>query len=191
MAYLANSFNTRVVELLKRGGIGFMPTDTIYGLSAVASSQSSVERIYRLKGRYNNKPFVILLSSAQQSADIGINPKELETVSNFWPAPISFICAAPKSLWHLHRGTKSLACRIPADKAIAKLILEVGPIVSTSANMHGENPARSVKEAIALFGDKLDFYVDAGTLSGRPSTIARITNGKLDIVRQGAWQIPL
>jgi L-threonylcarbamoyladenylate synthase len=82
-----------------------------------------------------------------------------------------------------------LAVRVPDNFELRNLIKKTGPIVSTSANLRGQEPAKTVKEARKYFGDRLDFYVDAGHLDSQPSTLVKIENNKLKVVRQGAYEI--
>jgi L-threonylcarbamoyladenylate synthase len=82
-----------------------------------------------------------------------------------------------------------LAVRMPDNNDLRRLIDKVGPIVSTSANLQGQVPAKNVEDAQKYFGDKLDFYVDAGKLNGEPSTLVKIENGQIIILRQGSYKI--
>jgi len=71
-----------------------------------------------------------------------------------------------------------------------RIINNVGPLISTSANTQGDNSAGSITEAQEYFGDQLDFYVDAGELSSRkPSTLVRNNNGKLEVIRTGVVKL--
>lgn len=71
------------------------------------------------------------------------------------------------------------------------MIKKVGPIISTSANKEGQKPAATITAAQKYFGDKLDFYVDAGKLTGRASTIVKASFGQLEVIRQGAVKLML
>jgi L-threonylcarbamoyladenylate synthase len=189
VSYFSNSFDEQIIELLRTGGVGFMPSDTVYGLSAMALNKSAVEKIYTLKGRDKHKPCIVLLANVEQAEKIGIDPANLRPVEFYWPAPLTVIAPAPQAPLYLHRGMESLAVRIPSSKVLLALIDTVGPIVSTSANLQNEPIAHDIHIARKYFGDRLDFYVDNGTLNGQPSTIANLNaRGKLEIIRQGAWQ---
>ena len=189
MSYITNSFDEQIVSLLKNGAVGLVPSDTIYGLSALALDESAVNRIYELKGRDERQPFPVLLANTEQAEQFGVSLKDLELVQNLWPAPLTIIVSAPNFPEFLHRGLKTLAIRILDNDELRKLLEKTGPLVSTSANLHGEQPTSSVNEAKKVFGDSLDFYVDAGTLHGEPSTIVQAENGKLKVVRQGVYVI--
>lgn len=166
-----------------------MPSDTIYGLSCRALDERAVERVHKLKKRDPGKPLIVLISDIAQLNDLGINPNQAEPIKNYWPGKISMEFSAPESPAWLHRGTKKFAIRMPANKELDELIKKTGPIISTSANVQSGKLASSLAEAKRCFGDRLDFYIDAGTIRSKPSTIVVVKNGKLAVDRQGAVKI--
>ncbi|HVV66978.1 MAG TPA: L-threonylcarbamoyladenylate synthase [Candidatus Saccharimonadales bacterium] len=175
-------------RLLNVGGaVGVIPTDTIYGIVARASDHQAVERLYNVKAR-EDKPGTIIAASIEQLVDLGIKRRYLTAVETFWPGAISVIvpCADPE-LSYLHRGKMSLAVRIPDQKKLCKLLEKTGALLTSSANHPGEPPAMTIAEAQRYFGQKVDFYVDGGDLSGhRPSTIVRIVDDAIEVIREGA-----
>ncbi len=189
MPYITDGFDERVIKILKNGGVGFMPSDTIYGLSCRALDKKAVMRIHRLKERDEHKPFIVLISSLMQLLELGVNTFPKELVNDYWPGALTIIFDAPKAPQWLQLGTKTLAVRLPNDEDLRDLINEVGPLVSTSANIQARRPAKSVEEARRYFGGKLDFYIDAGLIENPPSTIIELHKGKLRVVRQGSIKI--
>jgi len=189
MSYVTNGFDQNVIELLKNGAVGCLPSDTIYGLSAVVTNQVSIDKLHKFKDRSENKPYIILISDIEMLNKLSINPSDTELIKQYWPGALTVIFEASNTPDWLHRGTESLAVRLPANKDLQDLISLVGPIISTSANKQGQQPAKDVQEAKAYFGNELDFYVDVGELSGQPSTIIKLANGQLEIIRQGAVKI--
>lgn len=166
-----------MIDTLKKGGIGVLATDTIYGVVGAASLEKTVERIYTIKGRDESKPFIILISDQSDLAQFGITPTEIQmtTLATYWPGPTTIILPCPnESLTYLHRGKNSLAFRIPAPLHLRKLLKETGPLVAPSANTQHQPPARTVGEARDYFGDRVDFYEDAGVVTGTPSHIIEI-----------------
>jgi len=107
----------------------------------------------------------------------------------YWPGRLTIICQAEGAPLWLHRGTKTLAVRQPDDETLRQLIDKTGPLISTSANIADQRPAKSFAGAQKLFGDKLDFYVDRGTISKKASTIIRATFSKVEVVRQGSVKV--
>lgn len=190
MSYTSSSFDDKVVQLLQNGGIGFMPSDTIYGLSCRALDQSAVEKIYQIKLRDAHKPMIVLISETSQLQQLGIAADQVKLVEPYWPSALTIICEAPDSPEFLNRGTKSLAVRMPDDNKLRELISKVGPIVSTSANYQGEEPINSVDKAKQMFSEQLDFYIDGGDLGhNQPSTIVKIEQGTIKVLRAGAVKI--
>ena len=185
---MTDSFDEEVVKLLQAGGAGLLPSDTVYGLSCRALDRAAVERLHKLKNRGADKPFIVLISDIKMLDLLSIPPGSADLVKRYWPGPLSvvFNSAAPD---FLARGTGSLAVRLPNYPKLLELIDKTGPLISTSANFRGEKTVKSVAEAERLFGDRLDFYVDAGELDNPPSTLARINDAKLEIIRPGAVKI--
>ncbi len=190
MSYITDSFDERVIELLKSGGVGFMPSDTIYGLSCLALNDKAVERIRKLKDRSSGKPFIVLISEPEQLVSLGVDVDQTKVMDQYWPGKISLECSAPKAPSWLHLGMYHFAVRVPDYPELLKLIKATGPIVSTSANLQGLKPIESVSEAQKLFGNQLDFYIDIGDLRDQePSTIVVLENGQLKVDRPGAVKI--
>ena len=184
----ASSYKEAITRLLS-GGVGVMPTDTVYGLVARAGDKTAVERFYGLKKR-ERKPGTVIAASVQQLVDLGLQERYLKRVERWWPNPLSVICEAGKELEYLHLGLGSLAVRVTNDEALLQLLEATGPLVSTSANLPGRAGAVNLQEAREYFKDEVDFYVDGADLSGRaPSTIVRIVGDGIEVIRQGAVKI--
>jgi L-threonylcarbamoyladenylate synthase len=189
VSYYSKRFDDKVVKLIKGGAVGFMPSDTIYGLSCVVANESSVGRAASLKGRAGNKPFIILIADIAQACQLGVPKESLDFIKKFWPAPITFVADTSKETpKHLHKDMSGIALRMPADDALSDFIKKVGPIVSISANYQGKRPIDSVTKAKKSFGEELDFYVDVGRLNGEPSTIIKLVDNKIKILWQGAYK---
>jgi len=200
------SFMNKIVEILKNGGIGILPTNTIYGIVASALDEKAVLRVYGLRKRNPEKPFIILISSYNDLNLFGIEltvPIK-KVLDKIWPGKVSVIlsysaeascegetCESEK-FEYLHRGTRTLAFRFPNKKDLIELLKETGPLIAPSANFEGEPPALTIKEARDYFGDKVDFYEDAGKLDSPPSTLVKIDiDGGLEVLREGAVKIVL
>ena len=176
----------KVIQTLLDGGIGILPTDTLYGVVANAHRKGAVERIYTLKGRDENKPFIILISDVADLSHFGIkitkqNKAFLDLV---WPGPVSVIlpCTLKKYVY-LHRGTQSLAFRLPKNASLRALLAETGPLVAPSANPQGKTPAYTLAEAKKYFAKDVDFYVSGGRKEGKPSRIVSLVSGEPVVLR--------
>lgn len=163
-----------LAAVLRAGGVALIPTDTIYGLHAVATDERAIARIAAMKGRGDDKPFVVIASSVDQLRTLGATvPEEL---SNIWPAPLTAILA---------RGGGTIAARIPDLEWLRALLQRTGPLVSTSANRSGEPPITSPDALAQDLRDALDAVLDQGLREGKPSTIVDFTGAKPHLVREG------
>lgn len=189
MSYITDKFDDKVMRLLEVGAVGFMPSDTIYGLSCLALNERAVERLREIKKRSKKKRMIVLIASLDQLDDLKVDKEQIKDISKYWPGALTAICKAEKSPVWLNRGQGEFGIRMPLDKKLTGLIKIVGPLISTSANFEGEEPLVDPEEARQYFGESLDFYVDSGIINGQPSTIVDITGGRIDILRQGAVKI--
>jgi len=182
-----------IVNILKNGGVVVMPTDTIYGIVGSVFKQKTVEKIYHLRKRNPDKPFIILISSIDdlEKFDIRLTHKQKEFLEKNWPNPLSVVLSCPDEKWeYLHRGTKTLAFRMPIDENLLELLKQTGPLVAPSANFEGEKPSETINEAKKYFGDNVAFYVDGGEIKSQPSTLIELkNNGSYIILRQGKFSI--
>ena len=176
-------------KLQTPGTIGVIPTDTVYGVVARAVDELAVARLYDLKKR-EAKPGTLIAASIDQLADLGIKQRYLTAVQQFWPGAVSVVIPCGDELTYLHHGLRSLAVRIPSDSVLREFLEKSGPLLTSSANHPGEPPANSIEEAKDYFGNEVDFYIDGGDLSGHePSTVIRIVDDAIEILRPGAVKI--
>ena len=181
---------TTAQQLCQAGAVGVIPTDPVYGLAARAADQAAAARLYRLKAR-DNKPGTLIAADILQLETLGLKHRYLKAVEQFWPGAVSVVIpAADPRLAYLHQGKMSLAVRLPADPELQKLLKQVGPLLTSSANLPGQPTATTVEQAKDYFGDQVDFYIDGGDLSDRqPSTVIRIIDDAIEVLRQGAVKL--
>jgi len=156
---------------LRQGQVVVLPTDTIYGLSCRADSISALKKIYRLKKRNKNKPFLILVSDLKMLKKyVSYSEPQAKELKNIWfksLRPTTVILKnksrLPKELVSTSQG---LAVRLPKSVFLIKIIKELGrPLVSTSVNLSGEPSLTKITEVIDYFKDKKyqpDLIVSAG-----------------------------
>ncbi|MEI6191251.1 MAG: L-threonylcarbamoyladenylate synthase [bacterium] len=183
------------IEILKNGGVGIIPTDTVYGIVCSAFNKEALDRLFKIKGRDENKPPVVLISSLFDLEKFGavITKKHSEIMAKYWPGKLTIIFDIAKEFEYLDKG-RGLAIRFPDDENILKFLRQTGPLATSSANIQGQSPARNIIEAQKYFslpsqGDKVDFYEDGGELESAPSTLVKIVGDKVEIIRQGAVKI--
>ena len=187
--------NKSLIKVLKDGGVVVMPTDTIYGVVGRAKNSDTVERIYKLRKRNPKKPCIILVGSLDELEKFGIslNKEQKKVFKKYKPVPTSFILDCSESPFcekfsYLHRGTKTLAFRLPTQEGLRNLLLETGPLIAPSANIEGEEPSHTITEAKEYFTNKhadlVDLYIDSGEIISIPSKIIRLYNsGSVYIIR--------
>ncbi len=183
-------------KILTKGGVAVLPTDTIYGLASKALDPRAVLRVYEIKGRDKNKPLIVLISSLSdlEKFKIKLSKEEKKILASIWPGKVSVILGCKDNKFkYLHRGTKSIAFRMvgPRNPNLFKLLKNVGPLVAPSANIQGGQPAKNIWEAKKYFGDRVDIYVCGHTRVSKPSTLLKIKNGKIEVLRQGEFVLKI
>lgn len=181
-----------IIQTLKKGGIGVLPTDTIYGIVGSALNSQTIERIYKLRKRDTDKPMIILISSINELElfKTRLSSTNFNFLKKIWPNPISVILPCSESEFsYLHRNKKTLAFRVPNNKFLLEILKATGPLVAPSANFEGEKASINTEEAREYFKDGVDFYFDGGDLESEPSTLIELIDGKVNILRQGEYKI--
>jgi tRNA threonylcarbamoyl adenosine modification protein (Sua5/YciO/YrdC/YwlC family) len=162
-----------IAALLRSGGIVLLPTDTIYGLHALANDASSA-RIAAIKARDAEKRFVMIAASVAQLDAMGAEVPSM--LNNIWPAPLTAI---------LRRGAETIAARVPDLKWLRDLLERTGPLISTSANRSGEPPITIADALPDELLRAIDGVVDAGLRNGKPSAIVDFTETEPRFIREG------
>ena len=189
MATYHSLASKRVVQTLCDGGVGVIPTDTLYGIVGSALLEKTVERIYTVRRRDGDKPLIVLIGSISDMSLFGIhlNSFKQKIVSTVWPGKVSVIVpCTQKKFTYLHRGTKGIAFRMPQHQGLLRLLVQTGPLVAPSANTQGNNPAYTIADARGYFGEDVDFYVDGGVRHSPPSTLISLRTDGMRVVREGA-----
>lgn len=186
-------FDHHLATTLKVGGLAVIPTDTIYGIVAKARDPKAVARLYAIRRKTPQKPFIILIASVEDVALFGVkrNAAALRFLKTVWPGKVSVVLSCKnKKFSYLHLGTKTLAFRLPKSKKLISLIKKTGPLVAPSANPEGERPAETISEAKKYFGESVDIYISASEkFSGKPSTLVSLLGDEPKVLRKGAVKV--
>jgi len=163
------------MKIKKDTKVWLCPTDTIYGLSARVSDIEAVERVRKIKGGRDGMEFIILIADIDQLFVLGIKPtkRQEDFLHKIWPGPVSVIFDT-QCRQGSPSDTETLAVRLPDYPALQNLIRETGPIISTSANRHGETPVQTTGQAKEIFGSEVDEYLGVGPLNSEASTLVKI-----------------
>lgn len=179
------------VKILKRGGVVAFPTDTVYGLGAHFSINGAVERIFEIKGRQKNLPLPLLVAEMSQVYEVAREVPDIALLlaRRFWPGGLTIVLHKSNIVSDLIAGGgDTVAVRMPAHPVPIALIKGVNaPVVGTSANLSGANSALSADEVQLQLGNKVDYIIRAGHLTGGvESTIIDVTGKRPKILRRGA-----
>lgn len=172
---------SRAAQAVYSGGVIACPTEAVWGLSCDPANDDAIARILDLKQRPWQKGVLLVASSLEQLHDWiePLNSADLEKVWSTWPGPVTWVLPCKAHVSPMLRGThNTLAVRISDHPLVRALCEETGPLVSTSANPAGREPARSALKVRQYFDQQLD-YILPGALGGRnqPSEI-RTLNGE-------------
>ena len=176
------------LKILQNGGIVAFPTDTVYGLGALAFNNTAIESIYKAKNRPIEKAIPILigdLSDFEKVAD-DIPNMALRFASRFWPGPLTCIVPKKQTLPLAVSATSTVAVRIPDHIDARALLRAAGPMAVTSANISGGQNPSTAQEVYDQLNGRIPLILDGGTTQeGIPSTLVDCTGELPVILREG------
>lgn len=178
-------------QLIRRGDVVGIPTDTVYGLAADPFNLAAVARIYEIKGRVERRALPILVGSVEQAQ--GLMGSEIPDVfftlaDRFWPGPLTLVVdAGARVPFKLTGHTGRIALRRPASKITDALITAVGnPITGTSANVSGFPACASADQVAKQLGGRLSLILDGGESQAvLASTVVDVRQDSWAILREG------
>ncbi|UJR10082.1 hypothetical protein I4U23_014304 [Adineta vaga] len=187
-----NDLINRCIAILKQDGVLAVPTDTIYGLAALVSSEKAVRRIYEIKGRLFTKPLAISVGNIDDLflwSKPTLSKEQLST-GDLLPGPVTLMFERQISLpSYFNPNVNNVAIRIPNCQFMIELAKRLGePIALTSANISNEPSSVSIDEFQFLWS-QIDLIIDGGILASndrRGSTIVDLSEKEyFHIQRQG------
>ena len=174
---------------LQNGEIIVMPTDTVYGLAALAEDESAVKKIFKIKNRPKTMPLIIFVRSLKEAKKIAeFNDLDIILAKNFWPGPLTLILNKKKK--KIYNGDKRLSkigIRIPRNKAMLSLLNNIKkPLATTSANLHKEKNERSIKNLRILLSKDLKTAIFSNEkMTFKESTLVATYANEVKILRHG------
>jgi L-threonylcarbamoyladenylate synthase len=181
---------TAVVEALKRGHVIVFPTETLYGLGADALNNAAVEKVFQLKGRDPRNPIPVLVANQEMLHTLvaKVPTAAQKLMEQYWPGPLTLVLPGQKNLPKpLCNPAGGVGVRISSQPIAALLVNGLGrPLTATSANPSGKEPARTLQVAKNYFANRVDVFVDGGTLTSRSgSTVVEVMEDSIKIIREG------
>lgn len=179
-----------ITKVLNEGGVVVCPTDTVYGILCDATNIGSVRRIYKLKQRIHSKPMIVLASNVEmiEKYCTDINDLERKLINTYAPGELTIILKKSNLIPDIVTANMdSVGIRIPNDSNLLDIINRLNrPIVSTSANVSNMDTITSIdllEESIKI---NVDYVYDGGYINRDPSTIVKVENNKIKILRDGS-----
>jgi L-threonylcarbamoyladenylate synthase len=177
------------VSAVKGGSLVVMPTDTVYGIGADAFDSEAVSALLSAKGRGRDMPVPVLVGSWHTIEGLvySVPNTARELIRAFWPGALSLVVRqAPSLQWDLGDAHGTVMVRMPLHPVAIELLRAVGPMAVSSANISGQPPAVTAKDARDQLGDLVEVYIDAGPSQQQAaSTIVDLTGAHPKVLRQG------
>jgi len=178
----------RALEILRAGGLVAFPTDTVYGVGALAFDGAAVESIYAAKDRPMEKGIPILLADADEVDKVAVDLPDMARVlaSRFWPGPVTLVVPKQPTLPQAVSVTDTVAVRVPDHEAARALLRAAGPMAVTSANISGQVSPIRAQAVIGQLNGRIPLVLDGGeTPGGIPSTLVNCLSAEPEILRVG------
>lgn len=192
-----NSINDSILneinDVLDKDGLIIFPTDTVYGIACNAFSEIAIKKLFLAKNRSFDKPIGVLTDSNEKINMIvkNINEKEKELIDKYLPGNLTIIFDKKENVSNLLTSNKStIGVRIPNNEIALQILRNYKyPLATTSVNLAGKKEGTEVSDFIDEFKDKVDIIIDGGKTNEIPSTIVRVENDKINILREGSLKI--
>jgi L-threonylcarbamoyladenylate synthase len=176
------------LEVLKSGGLVAFPTDTVYGVGALAFDREAVGSIYTAKDRPVEKAIPILIGDVDDLAKVAISIPEiaLKLAAHFWPGPLTLVIPKNPELSDFVSAGPTVGVRMPDHLFARSLLRTAGPMAVTSANLSGQPSPTTAADVFSQLGKRIALILDGGlTPGGVPSTVVDCTSGEPQIIRSG------
>lgn len=178
----------RAIELLKNDEVIAFPTETVFGLGVKASKESNFKKLVEIKKRPSDKPFTLMISNLDQVKNyLIIDDLAKKIIDKFFPGELTLIIKSKDNIpSYLSLNTGYIGIRMPNNDFILKMIDGINePLLVPSCNPSNEKPAINSSEADQYFHDLIPAIIKGESTSNVPSTIIKIENGKIDLIREG------
>lgn len=181
-----------IINTILNGELVILKTDTIYGIIADATNKESIQKVYEVKQRSYDKPLLILISDLEMLNKYtrDINELEYYLIKNYWPGPLTMILKKSSLVNNMITSNlDTVGIRYPKDENLLKIIRKLNrPIISTSANISNEENVININSIDDSIKSKVKYIYDSGEINKVASTIIKVDNNKINILRKGCLE---
>lgn len=184
----------RAAEIIRRGGLVAIPTETVYGLGANGLDAGAVKKIFEAKGRPQDNPLILHIAEIGQLEDIchDIPPAAYRLAEAFWPGPLTMVLPCRDTVPpETTAGLPTVAVRCPANEVTRQIIAAAGvPIAAPSGNRSGRPSPTTAQHMVTDMDGRIDAIVDGGPCGvGVESTILDLTSEPIALLRPGGLPV--
>jgi tRNA threonylcarbamoyl adenosine modification protein (Sua5/YciO/YrdC/YwlC family) len=183
----------RAAEVFRRGGVGVIPTDTVYGLACCISHPEAVQRLYALKDLDPKKPLAILVGDMPMIGRYakGISNPVFRMMKRVLPGAYTFILnATPEVPKIMLRKRKTIGVRMPDNPIALDLLAQLDePLITTSVRTPDDDFINDPGTIDQIYGSRVDLVLDGGALAPDPSTVVDLSEGEPVLVRSGKGDV--
>jgi len=176
------------IDILTDGGLVAFPTDTVYGLGALAFDEKAVGKLYEVKERGIEKAIPVLIGDVAQLSQVaaGVNSVGERLARRFWPGPLTIVLPRSPAIPDAVTPLPTVGVRIPDFDPTRDLLRLTGPLAVTSANISGQSSPSTAAGVDSQLGGRIPLILDGGvTHGGTPSTVVDCSKDKLVLLREG------
>lgn len=179
----------KLADVILNGELAIIPTDTVYGIVADATSFEAVDKVFKIKKRDYKKPLIIMVSSVEMLLKyvLCVDEIEKELIEKYWPGKLTILFKRNKNVLDIiTNGGDLVGIRFPDNKELINLMNKIDrPLVSTSANISNCDTVVDINMIEEELKNKVSYIYDGGILDNLASTIVTIVGGKIKIIRDG------
>lgn len=179
----------QAAKALAAGLLVVLPTDTVYGIAAQVDKPEALSSLFAAKGRSRDLALPVLVADAGQARTLGKFSRDAELLAQgFWPGPLTIVVErTPHFSAEIGGDGRTVGLRVPNHEVPLRVMKDTGPLATSSANRSGQETPSEVGMLVALFGEKVGVYLDAGSArAGPPSTVVAVDEERVEIIREGA-----
>ena len=191
--YVDKNVLDEIIQILDNDGLIIFPTDTVYGIACNSFSDNAIKKLFSAKKRSFDKPICVLTNNIDKINMVvdNISNVERKLIDKYLPGNLTIVFNKKENISNLLTANKdTIGVRIPDCKIALKILSAYpNPLAVTSVNISGEKCGTTIDDFICDFKDKVDIIIDGGILGDMPSTIVRVENNNINILREGSLDI--